>query len=84
MRTAQIICTTTPGYYSLRHLGKGLGAETQALGVTSRDSNMVAVWKHPEVPGSGAPDPGSGVPQLREPSKRSGTAGEARDHCWRG
>ena len=25
---------------------------------------------------------GSGTPQQREPGRRSGTAGEARYHCW--
>ena len=37
----------------------------------------LTVWRQPEGPRSGAPQP-------REPRKRSGPAGEARHHCWGG
>ena len=57
-------------------LERGLGAETLAPEISSSRLGL-AVWRQPEGPGSGRPQP-------REPGRRPGPTGEPRCCCWGG
>ena len=62
-------------------LGRGLGTETQAPEVSTRERTRVGCLETASGLGSGGQGVGSRVSQLREPGRRSGPTAEARYHC---